>query len=168
MPRRRDPSNPPCARCGDADTVRSGYSRRGSQRWRCGACRRTFGSTTGTLAARRWTTTPWSRLRTPLVEVARTLLVVLGRGSLTAAEEQTGHKYETVGRWLRATGHPSAAGYARALTEILACEFHLSESEIDAFWSFVRSWRPRTTRAAPTVSLRISAPRKGNRDPLGS
>jgi hypothetical protein len=30
--------------------------------------------------------------------VARTLLVVMRRGSLSAAEEITGHKYETIGQ----------------------------------------------------------------------
>jgi len=42
------------------------------------------------------------RLHTPPDEGARTLLVVMRRGSLFAAEEITGHKYETIGHWLRA------------------------------------------------------------------
>jgi len=38
------------------------------------------------------------RLRVTPAEVARTLLVVMRRGSLSAAEEITGHEYETIGR----------------------------------------------------------------------
>jgi hypothetical protein len=73
------------------------------------------------------------RLHTPAAEVARSLLVVLRRGSLTAAEEITGHKYETIARWLRRAGD-----HAAALTDALVRELHLSEVEVDAFWSFVR------------------------------
>jgi hypothetical protein len=47
----------------------------------------------------------------PPEEVGRVLLVVMRRGSLRAAEEITGHKYETIGRWLRL-----AAEHAEALT----------------------------------------------------
>jgi hypothetical protein len=73
------------------------------------------------------------RLRTPPDEVARTLLIVMRRGSLSASEEITGHKYETVGRWLRA-----AARQAEAITQALVHDLHLSEVEVDAFWSFVK------------------------------
>jgi hypothetical protein len=73
------------------------------------------------------------RLRTPPQEVGRALLVVMRRGSLRAAEEITGHKYETIGRWLRL-----AAEHAEALTEVLVHDLELSALEIDEFWSFVR------------------------------
>jgi hypothetical protein len=55
------------------------------------------------------------------------------RGSLRAAEEITGHKYETIGRWL-----VLAAEHAEALTEVLVHDLELSTLEIDEFWSFVR------------------------------
>ena len=60
-------------------------------------------------------------------------MVVLRRGSLRAAEEVTGHKYETLSRWLRA-----AATHAEALTASLVHDLHLTAVEVDAFWSFVR------------------------------
>jgi len=54
------------------------------------------------------------------------------RGSLRAAEEITGHKYETIGEWLlRAHAH------AEAISEVLVKELELDEVEADAFWSFV-------------------------------
>src|SRR5918912_144174 len=59
--------------------------------------------------------------------------VVRRRGSLRAAEEITGHKYETIGRWLKL-----AAEHAEALTEVLVDDLGLSTLEVDEFWSFVR------------------------------
>ena len=87
-------------------------------------CGRSFGATTGTAVY---------RLETSVAEVAQALLVVLRRGSLLAAEEVTGHKYETIGQWLR-----QAAAHAEALTEVLVHVVHLTEVEVDEFWSFVR------------------------------
>ncbi len=82
----------------------------------------------------RWTQgTPLYRLRTPVAEIAQALLLVMRRSSLRAAEEVTGHKYETIGHWLHL-----AAQHAEALTEVLVHDLHLSTVEIDEFWSFVR------------------------------
>ena len=79
-------------------------------------------------------------LKTPAAEVAQALLVVMRRGSLRAAEEITGHKYETISAWLK-----RAAAHAEALTQILASDLHLSQVEIDEFWSFVQKKRGQLT-----------------------
>jgi transposase-like protein len=123
MARPAAPTNPPCPRCGGGPTVANGHTR-GQPRWRCPGCQRSFGPTTGTAMA---------RLKTPVADVAQALLVVLRRGSLRAAEEVTGHKYETISRWLR-----RAATHADTLTDALVHDLHLSEVEVDEFWSFVR------------------------------
>ncbi|MFQ6093447.1 MAG: hypothetical protein ACE5OR_12390 [bacterium] len=123
MARRPSPDNLPCPQCGGKHVIRNGH-KDGRQRWRCKECGRSFGPTFGT---------PMYRLRTPVSEVARTLLIVMRRGSLSAAEEITGHKYETIGRWLRA-----AAQHAEVITEVLVHDLHLSQVEVDAFWSFVK------------------------------
>ena len=138
MGRPANPANPPCARCGCVATVGKGHMH-GQPRWSCGGCGRSFGPTTGTALY---------RLKTPAAEVARTLLVVLRRGSLLAAEDVTGHKYETVGRWLRQAG-----AHAKALTEALVHDLRLDAVEVDEFWSFVQKKgglpnRPPTTRQA--------------------
>jgi len=73
------------------------------------------------------------RLRTPPAEVARTLPIAMRRGSLSAAEEITSHKYETISRWLRA-----AAQQAKVITEVLVRDLHLTEVGVDAFWSFAK------------------------------
>ena len=103
--------------------VRNG-TLKGRQRYHCKGCGAWFGETHGTAMY---------RLRTPPQEVGRALLVVMRRGSLRAAGEITGHKYETIGRWLRL-----AAEHAEALTEVLVHDLELSALEVDEFWSFVR------------------------------
>jgi transposase-like protein len=123
MSRRSSSDNPSCPHCQGRHVTKDGH-KRGRQRWRCHQCARTFGPTFGT---------PLYRLRTPAAEVARSLLIVLRRGSLAAAEEITGHKYETIGRWLRRAG-----AHATALTNALVHDLHLTEVEVDAFWSFVK------------------------------
>ena len=134
MARTAAPTNPPCPRCGHAPTVRNGRTR-GRQRWSCAGCNHSFGPTTGTVMY---------RLQTPPAEVARALLVVLRRGSLLAAEEVTGHKYETISRWLH-----RAAAHAEALTDALVHDLHLTEVEVDEFWSFVRHKGGQPKRPAP-------------------
>src|SRR5258708_6917082 len=84
------------------------------------------------------------RLHTPAAEVAQALLVVMRRGSLRAAEEITGHKYETIGEWLR-----RASEHAQALTAILTQDLHLSTVEIDEFWSFVQKKTELLTKPMP-------------------
>jgi transposase-like protein len=142
MARTADAGNPACPRCGHGASVRTGRTR-GRQRWRCAGCRRTFGPTTGTAVF---------HLTTPPAEVARALLVVLRRGSLRAAEEVTGHKYETLGRWLR-----QAATHAGALTDALAQDLHLTEVEVDEFWSFVQHKGGRPQRPTPSRRTPVSA-----------
>jgi hypothetical protein len=53
-----------------------------------------------------------------------------------AAEEITGHKYETISVWLK-----QAASHAETITQVLATNLHLSQVEIDEFWSFVQKNR---------------------------
>ena len=74
--------------------------------------------------------------------------MVLRRGSLRAAEEVTGHKYETIGQWLRL-----AARHAVDLEDALVRELQLSAVEVDEFWSFVR----RRTSSSGRVTRRMSA-----------
>ncbi|HEX5503492.1 MAG TPA: hypothetical protein VFW96_12780 [Thermomicrobiales bacterium] len=115
---------PPCPNpaCPAPHVVRNGHLA-GRQRYHCRGCDAWFGATHGT---------PLYRLRTPPAEIARALLVVMRRGSLRAAEEATGHKYETIGRWLTL-----AADHAEILGMALVQELHLSAVEVDEFWAFV-------------------------------
>ena len=119
---------PPCPNpdCRESHVVRNG-SHRGRQRYYGRSCKTYFGETQGT---------PMYALKTEASEVAQALLIVMRRGSLRAAEEITGHKYETISVWLK-----RAATHAEALTHVLASDLHLSQVEIDEFWSFVQKKR---------------------------
>ena len=77
--------------------------------------------------------TPMYGLKTPAAEVEQALLIVMRWGSLRAAEEISGHKYETISVWLK-----GAATHATALTQVLVSDLHLNQVEIDEFWSFVQ------------------------------
>jgi transposase-like protein len=111
----------------------------GRRRYHCRGCGAWFGETHGT---------PLYRLRTPPAEIGRALLVVMRRGSLRAAEEVTGHKYETIGQWLKL-----AARHAAALEDALVRDLELSTVEVDEFWSFVR----RRTSSSARVTRRMPA-----------
>src|SRR5579859_4653445 len=126
------PNLPSCPNpdCPQPHVVRNG-SHRGRQRYHCRNCKTYFGETQGT---------PMYNLKTPAAEVAQALLVVMRRGSLRAAEEITGHKYETISVWLK-----RAAAHAEALTQVLASDLHLNQVEIDEFWSFVQKKRGQMT-----------------------
>jgi transposase-like protein len=139
---KRSAPRPPCPgpNCPAPHVVRNG-SLHGRQRYHCRGCGAWFGETHGT---------PLYRLRTPPADIGRALLVVLRRGSLRAAEELTGHKYETIGRWLRL-----AATQAEALETALVRDLGLSTVEVDEFWSFVRrrtSISSRGTRRRPAIA----------------
>lgn len=116
----------PNPNCTGSHVVRNG-SHRGRQRYCCRTCKTYFGETEGT---------PMYGLKTSAAEVAQALLIVMRRGSLRAAEEITGHKYETISVWLK-----RASTHASAITEVLASDLHLSQVEIDEFWSFVQKKR---------------------------
>ena len=118
----------PNRECVTPHVVRTG-SLGGRQRYHCRGCGTWFGETQGT---------PLDRLKTP-AEIGRALLLVMRRGSLRAAEEVTGHKYETIGRWLHLT-----AQHAAEIEGALVRDLDLSTVEIDEFWSFVK----RSTTAA--------------------
>jgi transposase-like protein len=120
--------------------VRNG-SIQGRRRYHCRGCGAWFGETHGT---------PLYRLRTPPEEIGRALLIAMRRGSLRAAEEVTGHKYETISHWLQL-----AAAHAEALTRVLVHDLQLSTLEIDEFWSFVKRRRaasPRATRRSAATA----------------
>src|SRR6266700_2587958 len=91
--RQEETKLPPCPNpnCRESHVVRNG-SHRGRPRYHCRSCKTSFGETQGT---------PMDGLKTPAAEVAQALLIVMRRGSLRAAEEITGHTYETRSRVAR-------------------------------------------------------------------
>jgi transposase-like protein len=132
-------SRPRCpnGECPAPHVVRNGHLN-GRQRYHCKGCGAWFGETHGT---------PLYRLKTSAAEIGRSLLVVMRRGSLRAAEEVTGHKYETIGHWVHLAGR-----HAAEIEEALVRDLHLSVVEIDEFWSFVK----KRTRTGPRMTRRMS------------
>jgi transposase-like protein len=132
-------ARPPCPNgaCAAPHVVRNG-SLKGRQRYHCRGCGAWFGETHGT---------PLYRLRTPAAEIGQALLLVMRRGSLRAAEDVTGHKYETIGRWLRL-----AARHAAEIEAALVRDLELTAVEIDEFWSFVRRRRSAGARLTRRMS----------------
>jgi transposase-like protein len=126
-------SLPPCPNpdCQQPHVVRNG-SHRGRHRYHCRTCKTSFGETQGT---------PMYRLKPPATEVAQALLIVMRPGSLRAAEEVTGHTYETISGWLK-----RASTHAEILTQVLASDLHLKQVEIDEFWSFVQKKKAFSSR----------------------
>src|SRR2546425_12940916 len=102
----------PNPQCSQPHVVRNG-SHRGRPRYHCRSCKTYFGDTQGT---------PMYGLKTPASEVAQALLIVMRRGSLRAAEEITGHSYETI------SVRPKRAGaHAEALSQGFAMALHNSK-----------------------------------------
>lgn len=124
-----------CPHCGSLRVRRNGSSR-GKQRWQCVDCKKTVGATFGTAMY---------GLHTSVEEVARTLLILMRRGSLRGAEEISGHKWETIREWLI-----RANRQADAITAALVRDLDLDEVEVDAFWSFVGN----ATQALQTGQVR--------------
>jgi transposase-like protein len=124
-----------CPRCHGLHCIRLGITR-GHQRWRCQECRRTWSDTLGT---------PLFHVHTPRPEIVRAIRIVLRRGSLRAAEEITGHHYETIATWIKRLGE-----HAQAVTDILVHDLELSEVEVDEFWSFIgQKGGPSSRRGQP-------------------
>jgi transposase-like protein len=140
MARKASPDNPACPHCQGNHVTKNGH-KDGQPRWLCHACRKTFVPTYDT---------PLYRLRASAPEVARGLRVILRRGSLNAAEEIAGHKYETLGEWLR-----QAAEHSEAVTAVLVHDLPLTAVETDAFWSFVKKNSARQTRRSRTSRLPV-------------
>jgi transposase-like protein len=146
MARPCNPQNPACPRCGATENVSKGRQN-GRRRWRCLACGRSFGETPGT---------PLYRLKTNVAEIIRAIQVVLHRGSLRAAEEQTGHNYETIAAWITRLGD-----HAEAITDLLARELHLSEAELDELLSFVGQKGGTKRRESKAILAQRKAPAIG-------
>ena len=111
--------------------------------------------------------TPLYRLRTPVEEIGEVLLVVMRRGSLSAAEEITGHKWETIRNW------PILAGeHAERLTDHMVHQVAqpgvvLADHPDDAPpRGFTSSTLPRTPVADRVAREITTTPPKRPRGPL--
>ena len=132
-------SRPTCPNraCSQPHVVKNGHLN-GRQRYHCRQCGAWFGETHGT---------PLYRLRTDPREIARALNILVHHGSLRAAEEVTGHKYETIRRWA-----VLAVEQADLVTSILVHDLQLTTVEVDEFWSFIKKKIAAAPRRTPSPS----------------
>jgi hypothetical protein len=122
MGRSRNPRNPAGARGGAAATGRQGREK-GHKGGRGRAGGRSCGETRGP---------PRDRLPPDVGTIVRAGQVMLPRGSLRAADEQTGHTDETLAGWIKRVGD-----HAAALTALLARARRLAAVDRAERWLFV-------------------------------
>jgi transposase-like protein len=103
--------------------IKFGLTQNGTQRFRCKTCGRTFTATYGTLFYRR---------RTPVEEILETLAFLAEGVRPSALARVKGHKVDTILAWVR-----EAAAHAEVIEDILMANYHLTQAQMDALWSYV-------------------------------
>ena len=118
--------NEACERYGDikkARIIRFGQTAKGTQRFRCQACGKTFVETTGTL---------FYGKQTAKKDILETLALLAEGVRISSISRVKGHKEDTILGWLRA-----AARHAEQVEAILLKDYQVSQAQIDALWAYV-------------------------------
>ena len=103
--------------------VKFGRTKKGTQRYRCKTCGKTFVETKGTLFY----------CRHHCQETILECLALLAEGtSLAAIHRVKGIKEETVLEWLR-----EAAKHVEAIQALLLANYRLKRAQLDALWTYV-------------------------------
>ena len=103
--------------------VKFGRAKKGTQRYRCKTCGKTFVETKGTVFYGR------HHSQETILEC---LALLAERNSLAAIHRVKGIKEETVLDWLRA-----AAKQVEAIEGLLLANYRLSRAQLDALWTYV-------------------------------
>lgn len=120
----------PNAACGDyqrvesGNLIRFGYTKNGTQRFRCKTCRRTFTETKGTL---------FYRKQTPHKDILETLALLAEGVRISSITRTKGIKEDTILHWLR-----QAADHVASVEAALLQDYQVSKAQIDALWTYVR------------------------------
>jgi transposase-like protein len=104
--------------------VRYGKNKQGRQRYQCKVCKKVFNERFGTL---------FYRKRTTEKDIVESLAMVAEGMGIRATARVKRIKHDTLSAWLRQAG-----GRAQQLEHILLQDYHLSASQIDALWTYVR------------------------------
>jgi transposase-like protein len=102
---------------------KAGKTSRGTQRYLCKSCGRTFTETKGTLLYRR---------RVGESEIMETLALLADGVRISSLSRAKGYKEDTILSWLR-----EAARHAEQIEEILMSDYSLDRGQLDALWSYV-------------------------------
>lgn len=135
--------NEACERYGEvakAQIIRFGQTAKGTQRYRCQVCGKTFVATTGTL---------FYRKQTPPKEILETLALLAEGVRITSLARAKGHKEDTILAWLRAAAH-----HAEQVEAVLMRDYRVNRAQIDALWAYVghKGQKGATQRATPGES----------------
>ena len=125
---------------GLGNIVKFGRTKKGTQRYRCKTCGKTFVETKGTVF--------YGRHHTPET-ILECLALLAERNSLAAIHRVNGVKEETVLDWLR-----EAARHVEEIEALLLSHYRLTRAQLDALWTYVghkgkKGGVPKKTTAAP-------------------
>ena len=118
--------NPDCPDYGKVDhgnIVKFGRTKKGTQRYRCKTCGKTFVETKGTVF--------YGRHHSPET-ILECLALLAERNSLAAIHRVKGIKEETVSEWLR-----EAAKHVEQIEALLLANYQLTRAQLDALWTYV-------------------------------
>ena len=133
----------------DSGMIRQfGTTKKGTQRFQCRACRKTFTATRGTVF--------YGKRHSPET-ILECLAMVAERCSLAAIHRIKGIKEETVSNWLK-----EAAQQVEAIEALLLARYRLERVQLDALWTYVgnkgqKGATPSKTSAARSGVARRSA-----------
>ena len=103
--------------------IKFGRTKKGTQRYQCTSCEKTFVETKGTVFYGR------HHAQETILEC---LAWLAERNSLAAIHRVKGIKEETVSDWLRA-----AAKHVEGIEVLLLASYHLTRAQLDALWTYV-------------------------------
>jgi len=118
--------NPNCSEYGilNPDNVRkNGRTRKGTQRYQCKTCLKTFVATMGTVFYGRHHSQE---------TILESLAMLAERNSLAAVRRVKGVKEDTLIEWRRA-----AAQHVEPIEALLLANYQLSRAQLDALWTYV-------------------------------
>jgi transposase-like protein len=118
--------NQACPDCGQVDLgniIKFGRTKKGTQRYQCRTCERTFVETKGTVFYGR---------HHDQETILECLAWLAERNSLAAIQRVKGIKEETVTAWLR-----EAAKHVEQIEGLLIANYRLTRAQLDAMWTYV-------------------------------
>lgn len=105
--------------------IKYGFTRSGHQRYECETCKKCFVETSGTIFYRR---------RTSEEEILKVLAQIAEGSRISSLTRTTGHKEDTILKWLREAGK-----HSEELEAILLSKYQVSRGQIDGLWAFVQN-----------------------------
>jgi transposase-like protein len=107
----------------NADIIQYGKTAKGTQRYQCQHCGKTFVETKGTL---------FYGKHTPRKDILETLAMLAEGVRISSISRVKGFKEDTILGWLR-----EAAEHAEQVEAVLMDSYQVSQAQIDGLWAYV-------------------------------